>query len=168
MSRESEQGPCCVSARGQAIRELMARFADELQGRATLRVTALADDQEELLELIPHNPRAAPVSVSHDPESDSSEVGLSVAGDMEEPDVDLQGIEQVIRMAIAGRVRVLAGAGRRRTECVMPDGTRSHRTTYTLMRGLLPAPGWQRRAQITCFEPYARDSEQVDPSEPPQ
>ncbi len=78
----ADRGAAVVSSRGRAIRELMARLAADLEGRATLRVTtAVEDHDDELLELVPHNEGAAPVTVLHTPGSETNEIVLSVAGD---------------------------------------------------------------------------------------
>ena len=151
----TDRGPSSVSARGRAIRELMTRLAAGLEGRAALRVTAAVEDgDDELLELVPHNPGAASVSVLHTPGSESNEIVLSVAGS-EEPDVDLPWITRVVDAAVDGRVLVQEGAGRRRTELQMADGTR-HSTEHLGVRGLIPAPGWRRRARTTRLQPYGR------------
>ncbi len=113
----------------------------------------MEEHDEELLELVPHNEGAAPVAVLHTPDSETNEIVLTVAGD-EERDVDLAWIAKVVDAAVDGRVRILQGAGRRRMELRMPDGTR-HSTEHLGVRGLLPAPGWTRRARITRFQPYS-------------
>jgi hypothetical protein len=119
----ADRGSYAVSARGRAIRELTARLAVDPRGRATLRVTAGVDEHDdELLELVPHNAGAASVSVLHTPGSETDEIVLSVAGD-EAPDADLPWIAKVVDAAVDGRVLVHEGAGRRRTELQMPDGT---------------------------------------------
>jgi hypothetical protein len=142
----------------------MARLAADLEGRATLRVTTAAEDHDdELLELVPHNEGAAPVAVLHTPGSETNEIILSIAGD-EEPDVDLDWIAKIVDAAVDGRVLVLEGAGRRRMELQMPDGTR-HSTEHVGVRGLLPAPGWTRRARTTRFQPYGpAEAPEINPN----
>ncbi len=142
----------------------MARLAADLEGRATLRVTtAVEDHDDELLELVPHNEAAAPVAVLHTPGSETNEIVLSIAGD-EEPDVDLEWIAKVVDAAVDGRVLVLEGAGRRRVELQMTDGTR-HSTEHVGVRGLLPAPGWARRARTIRFQPYGpAEAPEINPN----
>lgn len=160
-----DHGPDPLSARGQKIRELMAGLAADLDDQATLCTTrAVDEDDDELLELVPRNVLAAPVSVLHVPSSDTDEIVLRVAG-FDEPDVDLDWIALVVQAAVDGRVLTREGAGRRRLEIEMSDGTRRS-TEHLGVRGLLPAPGWTRRARTTRYRPYSpRKAGKVNPEQ---
>jgi hypothetical protein len=141
---------------GRGVSELFARLADELGERATLRVEKLGGG-EECIELVPRNRAAAKLAVEHDPHGDDEEEELwvTVADEAapEEPG-DLEWLEKALRAVVAGRVRVLERSGRHRLEIEISAGNVRHSTSYYLVRGLLPAPGWRRRATVTQFEPY--------------
>jgi hypothetical protein len=141
---------------GRGVSELIARLADELGERATLRVEKLGGG-DECLELVPRNPAAARLAVEHDPDGDDEEeeLWITVADEAapEEPG-DLEWLEMALRAVIAGRVRVLEGSGRHRVEIEIGAGDVRHSTSHYLLRGLLPAPGWRRHARVTQFEPY--------------
>jgi hypothetical protein len=111
---------------------------------------------DERVELIPRNPAAAKVVMEHDPDADDQdeEQDFTVA-DQAAPDVqgDLEWLGQALRAVVAGRVRLIEGSGRYRLEINVAAGDARHSTTHDL-RGLLPAPGWRRRATVTEFEPY--------------
>jgi len=133
------------------LRALFTRLATEFAGLARLQVTALSDSSEQL-ELLPYERGAAAVLVEHIPTAEHGEVHLIVADDDTEDDLtynDLPWIEQVVGLAVAGRIQVLEGRGRRRVEFLMPDGTRRSSTAHVGWRGLLPAPGWRRHALTT-------------------
>ena len=137
------------------LRALFSRLAAELTALARLQVTALRDGYEQL-QLLPHEPGAAAVTVEHNPAADHGEVYLTAA-DYTDDDLtynDLPWIEQVVAVAVAGHIQVLEGSGRRRVELLMPDNTRPSSTAHLGWRGLLPAPGWHRHARITRYQPY--------------
>ena len=141
---------------GRGVSELFARLADELGERATLRVEKLGAG-EECLELLPRNPAAAKLAVEHNPDGDDEdeELWITVADEAapEEPG-DLEWLERALRAVVAGRVRLLERSGRHRLEIEVSAGDVRHSTSHYLFRGLLPAPGWRRRARVTQFEPY--------------
>lgn len=146
-----------VTGCGAAVRALLQRYAAEPAGRAELHVVA-DDDGGEMIDLVPRNPRAAPVTVEHYPTSDGAEVCIgfahgapspvAVAGDR------LSWIDDAIASVVAGRLVVHEGPGRRRIELTMPDGETCLLSEIDVPLGCLPLPGWRRRARVTRFEPY--------------
>jgi hypothetical protein len=143
-----------LAVMGRGVSQLIARLADELGERATLRVETLGGGAE-CVELVPRNLAAATVTVEHDPNGDDEdeELWITVADEAAEPG-DLEWLETALRAVIAGRVRVLEGSGRYRVEIEVSEDDLRHSTTHDLFRGLLPAPGWRWRAKVTQFEPY--------------
>ncbi len=134
----------------------MVRLADKLGERATLRIERLGGGDERI-ELVSRNPAAAKVVVEHDPDADDQdEEQVFTVADEAAPDVqgDLEWLEQALRAVVAGRVRFIEGSGRYRVEIEVAAGGARHSTAHDLLRGLLPAPGWRRRAAVTQFEPY--------------
>jgi hypothetical protein len=73
---------------GQGVRAVMARLANELGERATLRTEQLGAGDERV-ELVPRNPAAATVAIEHSPDADDEdeEVWVTVADEAapEEP-----------------------------------------------------------------------------------
>jgi hypothetical protein len=140
---------------GRGVSELISRLADELGERATLRVEKLGSG-DQCLELVPRNPAGARLAVDHDPDGDEEEeLWITVADEAAPEELgDLEWLEMALRAVIAGRVRVLEGSGRHRVEIEFGAGDVRHSTSHDLFRGLLPAPGWRRRARVTQFEPY--------------
>jgi hypothetical protein len=106
---------------------------------------------------VPRNPAAAKLTVEHDPDGDDEEeeLWITVADEAapEKPG-DLEWLEKALRAVFAGRVRLLERSGRHRLEIEVSAGDVRHSTSQYLFRGLLPAPGWRRRARVTQFEPY--------------
>jgi hypothetical protein len=137
------------------VSELIARFAEELGERVTVRVEAVNEGESEIITLLPTNPAAATVTVEHDPNGDDEEdeLWLTIADEGGEP-ADLEWLETALRAVLAGRVKAMEGSGRYRLELELGNGEVRHGTSYFFIRGLLPAPGWRERATVTQFEPY--------------
>ena len=135
--------------------ELIARLAGELGERVIVRIETVDGGEGEIITLLPRNPAAATVTVEHDPDGDDEqdELWLTIADDGGEP-ADLEWLEKVLRAVFAGRVKAVEGRGRYRLELELSDGDVRHGTSYSFIRGLLPAPGWQGRATVTQYEPY--------------
>lgn len=146
------------SSDAQAVRALMRERAAGLAGFATLNVVSL-DQEDEAIELVPANPRAARVTVTHSPGVVDGEVFVSVGGETTDmpglTDRGLRWLDDIIDAAVHGRVVLYEGAGRRRTEITYLGGGVSPATDHALLRGCMPSLGWRRRAKVTRFEPYA-------------
>jgi hypothetical protein len=140
---------------GRAVSELIARFADELGERVNVRIETVDGGEGEIITLLPRNPAAATVTVEHDPDGDdeNDELWLTIADDGGEP-AYLEWLEPVLPAVFAGRVKTVEGSGRYRLELELSGGDVRHGTSYSFIRGLLPAPGWQGRATATQYEPY--------------
>jgi hypothetical protein len=97
---------------GQGVRAVMARLANELGERATLRTEQLGAGDERV-ELVPRNPAAATVAIEHSPDADDEdeEVWVTVADEAapEEPG-DLKWLEMALRAVSPAALRSLKAA----------------------------------------------------------
>ncbi len=126
----------------------MREVAERLGDKASLS-TVVADDGEVEFDLVPAESAAVSVSVSVDLTSPGSELWITVAGEGEPG--DLPSLQKVVEAAIAGKITLLEGRGRRRLEVAVGPGDVRSSTSYG--RGFVPLP-WRRNARFTRFAPY--------------
>ncbi|WP_337830043.1 hypothetical protein [Pseudonocardia sp. TMWB2A] len=63
-------------------------------------------------------------------------------------------LRDIVDAAVAGRIVELHGLGRTRLVIPRRDGTTVHETGHRFPLGLVPLPGWPKRASSTTFAPY--------------
>ncbi len=144
------------------LAELADRYRRELAGVAGVSVRFIDELGATATTLVPE--RAGAVGVNWVDFGDGGDLQVQVeseggGGIFEDLPRDLEGLGEVEAVADAvvdGRVRELLGAGRSCVEVTEADGSVTAETAHSLWRGLLPAPGWRRRARVIDYLPYRR------------
>lgn len=111
-----------------AVGALMSRRAAELAGFATLNVVSL-DQEDEVIELVPVNPRAARVTVTHSPGVADGEVFVGVGDET----TDMPGLIEVFSGSTTSSTRRCTG-GSCSTRVRAADGPRSPTGTVASRR----------------------------------
>lgn len=132
-------------------KQFLHSVAAELGDRATFQTTAGVMGPEAWV-LTPRNPRALTLAVEPDPHVAENLI-LDYAGEVSTG--SLGWLEHLVPAILSGGVQVLEGSGRRRIEVQLAPNDVRQTTRHSGWRGLLPAPGWMRRAKVTQFEPYS-------------
>lgn len=147
---------------GALLAGLADRLRAELVGAATIERTEFRDTSGIGWDLVPVNPRSAPVSWMLWGDELLLQAGRLYRGGRWELDrsvEDVNFVERVVRAAIAGRVTETSALARSRVEVTLDDGHVVHETGYEGCQAVLvPLPGWRRWGRVTRYEPYALPS----------
>jgi hypothetical protein len=144
---------------GEEVRARLTDLANQIADELGNHVTVSRDSDGPFLEatrFVPTNPAALPVTwVDFGNQLDvwaghNGGWWEDVGRDHEAVDF----VEDLTRAVIAGRVVEAYGPQRSRVEVTLRDGTVRHETGYEGLRGLIPVPGWRRRAKRVQYEPY--------------
>lgn len=113
------------------------------------------DTLMDVLQLTPRNARSIGVllAVFMDGSNLERVVSLGTVPSAGEDAFDAATVSYFIDAAVEGRANLLQGRGREVIEIIDPRGNRLVSRNYDLI-GLLPNPGWRKRAKSTPYEPY--------------